>query len=426
MKLSSATSQPTGNEIPYPRLMVLGIATRLLVDTAAQCFHPFLTIFAAGLNVSVVTMGQLLSLRSIMGLTTPLIGSLADQHGYRRMMRLMLVAIIVGLLVIGMSTTVMLVIPGMIIMGVGLSGFVPTLHAYMSSRLPYHKRARGLGMLEYSWALAGIVGLYTMGQLIALTNWRLPLFLLAGGLSVTWVLLGALPSARPPLGHTPAEEDQNTRVTSLPWPQRVRQFFALGSRASSAYNAIFAGMLIFFAGLQLFVAHGAWLTFEYGLGAAALGTVAFILGCFDLSASVSVSLFTDRIGKLRSVIIGAVGVLIGYILIPWLNVNLIGAMIGIIITRTSFEFGIVSHISLISELSPEQRGKLMSLSAAFVLLGGTAATWLGPWLYSVYGVQALSWTGISAAAIAILLLLTKVEEATEPDSGSTENVQESL
>jgi len=397
--------------------MILSIATRLLVDTAGQIFSPFLTIFATGLNVSVVTMGQLLSLRSIMGLAVPLIGSLADRHGYRRVMRLMIVVLSSGLLLVGIANSLLTAVPGIVMMGIGLAGFVPTLHAYLSSRLPYNKRARGLGMLEYSWALAGIIGLYAAGQLIAASNWRVPLFILALGLGIMWFFLGALPPAQARQedahGEQPTTHDkieQRAPQQSTSWLRQIRSFLDLGEGSRSAYCAILAGTFIFFGGMQLFITHGAWLNFEYGLGAAALGTVALILGCFDLIASVSVSLFTDRIGKTRSVMIGAAGILLGYLLIPFLNGELLGAMAGIILTRTAFEFGIVSHISLISEQVPEQRGKLMSLSAAFVLGGGTVASWVGPWLYATQGVRGLSWTGSLTAIIALILLWKEVRE----------------
>jgi predicted MFS family arabinose efflux permease len=141
-----------------------------------------------------------------------------------------------------------------------------------------------------------------------------------------------------------------------------------------------------------------------------LGSVALVLGCFDLLASVSVSLFTDRFGKLRSVILGTGGVLLGYGLLPFLNSGLVGAVIGIILTRTSFEFGIVSQISLISEQAPDRRGKIMSLAAAFVLMGGTVANLIGPWLYTRYGVAGLSWTGVATMVVALILLVTQVSE----------------
>ncbi len=404
------TKQPQ-KDIAYPHLMALGITTRLLVDTVAQIFNPFLTIFALGLGVNVVTLGRLLSLRSIMGLSVPFIGAMADRHGYRRMMRLMLLFIIAGLLFLGSSTGLLLAVPGILMMGIGLAGFVPTLHAYLSARLPYAKRARGLGMLEYSWALAGIIGLYAMGQLIAISNWRVPLFVLATGLAVMWVALRALPLTRPLASDDPALVPTVELVNNP--AKRLRTFFHLGQRARSTYAAIIANMLLFFAGVQLFIVHGAWLNLEYGLGAAALGTVALILGCFDLMASISVSLFTDRVGKLRSVMLGTGGVMVGYAMLPFFNQSLFGAVLGIALTRACFEFGIVSQISLISEQVPAQRGKIISLAAAFVFVGDTIANLIGPWLYATQGVAGLSWTGMGATAVALLLLVTQVDEVTE-------------
>ncbi|MCB0065110.1 MAG: MFS transporter, partial [Caldilineaceae bacterium] len=349
------------------------------------------------------------------GLASPFIGSMADRYGYRRIMRLALLSIVLGLLFVGSSQGIAIAIVGFVLMGFGFSGFVPTLHAYLSTKLPYRIRARGLGMLEYSWALAGILGLYTMGQLIALTNWRVPFFVMAGGLLLMWLLLGFLPAARPTDGHSTPETigHESDKANADSPAMRIRTFFDVGSNARSAYSAVVANTLLFFAGMQLFIVHGAWLSREYGLGAVELGTVALILGCFDLSASVSVSLFTDRIGKLRSVTLGAAGVLLGYLVLPFLNFSVVSAVVGIALTRACFEFGIVSQISLMSEQAPEQRGKFLSLSAAFTLLGGTVANLTGPWLYTTQGVWGLSLSSIAAMVVALFLLLTQVREIIE-------------
>ena len=72
--------------------------------------------------------------------------------------------------------------------------------------------------------------------------------------------------------------------------------------------------------------------------------------------SVSVSLFTDRIGKRRSVIFGIVGSLIGYVVMPDFNVELGLAVAAIGVTRMFFEFSIVSYFPLLSEQAPAQRG----------------------------------------------------------------------
>ncbi|MEZ4868438.1 MAG: MFS transporter [Caldilineaceae bacterium] len=398
-------------DISLPRLLGLGMGTRLLVDTAMQIFAPFLTIFAAGLGVDVVTMGRLISVRTASGVLAPLLGSLADRHGYRKIMRLSLLLAIGGLLCIGSGQTLGMVVVGMILLGFGISSFVPVLHAYLSTRLPYAVRARGLGMLEYSWALAGIVGLYSAGQLIEALGWRGPLFILASALAVMWGLLGLLPAARVPAAA--AIETTGPRQAGL--RLRLRNFFDLGQHARSAYAAIVADMLIFYAGMQLMLVHGAWLNAEYQLGAAALGTVALLLGCFDLVASVSVSLFTDRIGKRRSVLLGTVGMVLGYVLMPWLNVTLPLAILSIALTRSSFEFGIVSFISLMSEQAPNRRGKVLSLSSAFALAGGTLASLTGPWLYVTYGVPGLSLSSMVAGLLSIIILVSLVQEQSDSD-----------
>ncbi|MEZ4734733.1 MAG: MFS transporter [Caldilineaceae bacterium] len=395
-------------DLSFAHLMGLSISARLLIDTVAQLFNPFLTIFAVGLGVDVVTLGRLLSLRLVTGIFTPVMGALADRHGYRRMMRLAILCVIAGLLLIGGSRGMVLLVLGMVVMGIGQAGFVPTLHAYLSARLPYNVRARGLGILEYSWALAGIVGLFVMGQLIAATDWRIPLFVLAVGLGGVWLLFGLLPAAHPQQHLTVAPP-----AVSRSSLRRFTSFFDLGSHSRSAYGAIAADALLFFAGMQLMVIYGAWLNQEYGLGAAALGSVALLLGCFDLAASVSVSIFTDRLGKRRSVLIGTLGTLLGNALLPFLNLSLPIAVAGIALTRGSFEFGIVSQISLLSEQAPDQRGKVLSLGSAVVMMGGALANLTGPWLYVHYGVWGLSAASVVALVISLVLVIGVVREPGE-------------
>lgn len=395
-------------ELPFRQLMGISISARLLTDTVSQLFNPFLTIFAAGLGVDVVTLGRLLSLRLVTGIFTPLIGALADRHGYRRMLRLALLCIIAGLLLIGGSHGMVTLVAGMVALGLGQAGFVPTLHAYLSARLPYAVRARGLGILEYSWALAGIIGLFVIGQLMAATGWRMPLFVLAGGLGCIWLLFGRLPPAA--ISHVATGAIAASAVAR--WRQLGR-FFDLGVRARSAYSAIFADALLFYAGMHLMVVYGAWLNAEYGLGAAALGSVALLMGCFDLAASVSVSLFTDRVGKRRSVLLGTVGMLLGYALLPFLNFGVAIAVAGIAFTRGCFEFGIVSQISLLSEQVPDQRGKMMALSSAVVMIGGAVANLTGPWLYVHYGVGGLCLVSVVALGMSVGLLLGLVSEPGE-------------
>jgi predicted MFS family arabinose efflux permease len=388
--------------------MVMSILTRLLVDSSSQMFNPYLPIFAAGLGTTVVVMGRLISVRSATGLVAPLIGAYADRHGYRQVMRAGLLGAAIGLAVVGSSSSPAVAAIGMVIMGLGLTAFVPTLQAYLSARLPYHERARGIGMLEYSWALTGIVGLSLMGLLIEATNWRAPFFVLAVGILVMSWVFGALPSAR---------EDRHSPVPPTPHPARsgrragLADFFRLGENASSAYSLIAASTATFFAAMLIMIVYGAWLADQYGLDPSGLGSVALLFGCFDLVASVSVSLFTDRIGKRRSVIFGTAGSLFGYLLIPWLNVGLIPAILATALARGFFEFAVVSNISLLSEQVPAMRGKVMTLGSAASLGASTIAAFAAPAIYTSTGIAGVATLSAGFAALSLLLLWTRVRDA---------------
>lgn len=408
---SSPTAAPTAapREITFARLIGVSISAKLVADTATQIFYPFLAIIAAGLGTDVVTMGRLVSLRSATGLVAPAFGVQADRRGYRRMIRLGLLLGAAGLLGVAVSRGVWMAAPAMIVMGLGITAFVPTLQAYVSGRLPYSRRARGLGMLEYSWALAGIVGLSLAGYLIAATSWRAPLFVLAGGMVVMYFVFGHMPAAH----HPPHAAEDAPEAARLPWPQRARAFFHLGGNARSTYFTILAGALSYFAASQMFIIYGAWLGDAFGFDAAALGTTALVLGCFDLIASVAVSLFTDRFGKRRSVILGTVVSLAAYLLLPSVAMTATLAVMAVAVARLGFEFGIVAYFPLLSEQTPGQRGKVMTLGAAGNQFFNMLAGFTAPWLYTYFGMGRLTLLSAASAAAALLVVLLLVQERGE-------------
>ncbi len=394
------------DDFSFARLMTISLGARLMVDASFQIFSPFLPVIAQGLNTSVVSLGRLVSLRSLMGLLSPVFGSIADRSGYRRVLRFALWVGALGLLLIGISVNLWIAAVGMVLSGIGMSGFTPTLQAYISGRLPYAQRARGIGILEYSWAITGIVSLLLIGWLIAATSWRAPFMLLAAGMAIMGFVFGMLPSAR----REGKEGPPSAETESAPLTERAAGFFRLQGNARSAYADMLVGSLGFFAGMQIMITYGAWLASEYGLGPAQLGAVAVVLGLFDLAASVSVSLFTDRLGKRRSVTIGVAGSLIGYLFLPFFNSTLILAVLGIALARGSFEFGVVSNFSLLSEQVPAQRGKVMTLGAAIGLSGATIASLTGPALYVSHGVPGLAAVSAAATVVALVILLLVVRE----------------
>ena len=388
--------------ISFRRLIGTGISAKLLIDIGQQIFNPFLPVIAAGMGMDVVSLGRLVGLRSLMGIFAPLSGELADRTSYRLVIRMALLLNAAGFLLVGVSQGPWVTAVGMILAGLGAGAFVPMLQAYVSGHLAYSIRARGLGMIEYSWALTGIVGLSLVGVLIERTSWRLPFLLLAVGMVGTAFVFGSMPATHTREG-TPHAAGGSVRRSPL-------ALLHLGSNMRSTYGAIAAGGLSYFAAMQVMLAHGAWLEQQYGLGPAQLGLVAFVFGWFDLAASVAVSLFTDRIGKRRSVLLGIAGSLAGYLVMPLFNTGVVAATIAIAVTRMFFEFNIVSHFPLLSEQSPAQRGKVMTTGAAVALIGATLAGFSGPWLLVNVGVAGLSWLSAAAVSVALVIVLFLVHE----------------
>lgn len=396
-------------ETGLPRLLAIIMSARLVVDTAAQIFNPFLGVIAAGMGLSAVQLGRLVGLRSFMGLLAPVAGVMGDRRGYRLVLRVALLLTAAGLVVVGVSNSLPVAVLGMVLLGAGMSSFVPTLQAYLSGRLPYAQRARAMGIVEYAWALTGIVSLPLMGLLIEATSWRAPFFLLAAGCVAMSFVFAALPSARAGRGPQ-AQPAARPRRSLRQWGAAAARFVDLSPNARSAWATIAAGSLVFFAAVQVMITHGYWLGSRYGLSPAQLGTVALVFGLFDLAASVLVSIFTDSFGKKRSVVLGGLVALAGYAALPWLDRGVVWAVLGLAVARFGFEFAVVANLPLLSEQLPAQRGKLMSLAAAISLVSNTVAGFTGPWLFTQYGVGALAWSSAAAMVISLAIMITLVRE----------------
>jgi MFS family permease len=417
----------------------MGLAAKFFIDTSVQLYNPFLTIYAAGLGISAVTMGKLVSLRNVMGLAAPLFGSVADRIGYRPMMRLALLLTGLGMLILATGANMAVLIIGMVVCGLGQSGYTPNIQAYLSSKLPYEKRSRFLGILEYAWAMAGIVGLSLMGLLIEWFSWRVPLIVIGGGLITAAALFRFLPivqQRRKDAGE-PAEAEQKTKTASSEAETeeappcdlrerlcRLRAFFYLGEHQLSAWAAVLVNTFNFFAIFHIMIIHGGWLEQSYGLRAGELGGVALLMGIFDWAASILVSVAGDRIGKRRSVILGVAGIALFSGLLPLFDRGLVWALAGLMLVRFSFEFATVSNFPLLSEQFPSKRGKVMSFSLAGGLIGTTVAATTGPAAFFRFGVWGLGPVSLASAALSLLLLHTLVREQPHRAAASGSSVEE--
>ncbi len=365
------------------RQVAVPFLSRLMTDIGTQLWFPFLPFLASGMGLTVAQLSRLLGLRNLCGSLAPVWGALADRHGHLKFLRLELLAAIAGYMLLTLSPTAGLRSLGVIITGVATLAFVPTLVAWISTRFPYRQRGRALGMLEYAWAVSGIAGVPLAAVLLETYSWKTPFWALAGGLVVVYFLFQGLPA--PPVR---AAQRPAVPISRARWEvSGLRAWMA--SIPPRAWAVIGFGFVLSLAMFDFLFVFGGWLTEAYGLTALQLGGVVMGMGAADLAGSVTASLFTDRLGKVRSLQAGSIVVLIAFGLLPVTDVHFMATMANLVLLRCGLEFTIVSTLAYASEIMPERRGFMMSFLSSGMFGGSGVSGVLGPALYQMGGITSL-------------------------------------
>ena len=372
------------------RLVGASLLTRITTDTLAQMFYAFLPILASGIGVTPVVFGRLLSVRSSAGFLTPLFGNLAERRGYRVTLPVILVCGAIGAFLLTTSLSLTVIVPSIFILGIGITTLQPMLAAYTSGALPAKYRARGMGIIEYGWALSSIIGVYVVGQLLKVGTWRTPLLILGGMMAVMGVVFALLLRNQPDLDDTP--------------PISLREQFNITENRSGAYGAIAIQALITFAGLHFFISYSIWLVNEYSFGAVQLASVVLTFGFVDLIGSGLVSVALDRMGRRRALMIGGGLSGVVFLLIGLANgFGLIVALGTLFFGRFLFEFTIVAGVITVSEQSPDQRSRVMSIMGVVATVSQALAGLTGPFSAELWGVAGIGIpTGIGFLLTALL------------------------
>ena len=341
--------------------LLLGIfAVRLVVDTSERLVYPFLTPIALGVGVSVTGMGVIISLRSWVGVVSPLLGLVADRYGKKRLMVFGLMTQLVGLLLMQAVSGWWVTLP-MVIMGLGTVSFVPIQLAYVSDLVAFERRGRALAFVDMSFATAGIVALPIVGWLIDGYGWRTPYLVLTVLTVITTSLtIWLLPDA-------PVVKSE----TSVGNP-----FTGLGRylKLPAVIASIILAGLIFFAFSGFNTVWALWLTEKYDFDTVQIGVMGTTVSLAELAGVIFSILFIDRIGKKRGIRIGfGLGIIlfVAWLLIPHTNWS---ARINLMLIGGVLEFTIVSFFPCISDQLPEARATLFTLAG----LGISAGLALGP------------------------------------------------
>lgn len=368
--------------LTVPQLLIL-LVGRLAFNTGFRIVYPLLPVLAAGLGVSLGAASLLVTVQVAANLLSPLGGALSDARGERFTMIIGLLAFCCGAAVCALTTAFGPFLVGYALIGLATALYMPAVQAYASARSDYSQRGRVLGALELSWALAALVGVAGLTQLIALRGSWAPAFwaLCALGLAMLGLTL-ALPDSGARHRHAGSEgAGRGVLGRADVW---------------AALSLIFFQML---AAELIFVVYASWLQGDFGASTEQLGLIFGLLGFVELAGSTAATLFTDRIGKRRAVVLGFLAVAVFQALLPLSGGNWGLFLLLFLLFDLSFEFSIVSAFPLVSGLADRGRGTLLALMVAASGLGRMVGSLAGPRLFAGPGFWV---NGLLAGALALV------------------------
>jgi predicted MFS family arabinose efflux permease len=377
-------------------------AVRTAINAPVRIIYPFLPSIARGLGISLAAASQLVTLRMVAGLAAPLLGLLADRYGRRRVMEVALsLFALASLLMAGVGTLAASAV-AFALYGLAKALYDPAVHAYVGDRVPYQERGRAVGIIELSWSGAWLLGVPASGLLIERFGWRAPwaALIVLGflGLGLTFVSL-------PPASRPATRRRSGSLVASMvgTWRNLLRR--------RSVAVLLATSFLLTMAIEVPFIVYGAWLETSFGLSLSTLGLASTVVGVAEATAELGSAAITDRLGKRRSVLVGLLGLAASLIALPWLSrLGLVAALAGVMLMLLNFEFGIVSLLPLATELAPEARASLFSLTVTAFSLSRILAALVGGWLWQWQTIALNAGVGAACALLAALLLARGMRE----------------
>jgi predicted MFS family arabinose efflux permease len=149
---------------------------------------------------------------------------------------------------------------------------------------------------------------------------------------------------------------------------------------------------------------GVWLEDSFGLKVAALAGASVVIGISELGGEGLVALTTDKLGKPRALVLGLTANALAALLLPIIGRTELGALIGLFLFYITFEYFVVSHIPLMSEVMPEARATLLSFNLTGHSLGRVIGALLAAFIYQKFGFFHIALIAILFNIFALLAL----------------------
>jgi predicted MFS family arabinose efflux permease len=368
--------------------LLVFMVLRTILNTMHRMVYPFLTVFARGLGVEITTISYVVTARSFFGMFAPVFGSIADQRGRKFGMLAGILLFTLGMGAVALQPNFVTFSIAVLLAILGKYLFDPAMQAYFGDRIPYERRGTALAVTEAAWSMSFIAGVPLAGLLIAGYGWDAPFPLLAGlGLVMFAVIWRMVPYTPPSQRKVDSVKNIRAVLTNVPALAGI-SIAMWASAGNELVNLIF----------------GVWLEDSFGLKIAALAGASAVIGLSELSGEGLVALTTDRLGKPRALALGLTGNVLAALLLPVIGRTEPGALIGLFLFYITFEYVLVSHIPLMTEVMPEARATLLSFNVTGHSLGRVIGALLATFIYQRFGFFPVALVAVLFNGFALLAL----------------------
>lgn len=256
----------------FPRLFWIVVTTRFIDAVGGTMLFPFFSLYVTQkFDVGMTQAGILLGMNSFFALVgSTLGGALTDKFGRRRLILFGLVFSALSSLSLGLATSIQMMYPLIIIVGLLSSTAYPAHEAMLADILPENKRQEGYGILRVVFNYAWIFGT-AMGGLIAVRSF-FALFIIDAVISciAAAILFRLLPETKPQV------KEEAERKEETFW--EMMKGYRVVVRDLAFVSFIVSGMLALIVYIQQYGSLAVYLRDVHGIDSKGYGMILSITG----------------------------------------------------------------------------------------------------------------------------------------------------
>jgi predicted MFS family arabinose efflux permease len=327
-------------------LLISGI---FLVGSDELILSPLLPELVRDLNTTFTVASLTVSLYGLaIGLVVPFIAPFIDRMVRSRLMGLSLLCFSLASMVCAVAPSMMIMLIARLLSGVFAGIYIPTAYAFVGDHVSFKYRGRVMGIVLSGWSLSLILGIPFGAYISEILDWRW-----------TYILIGVLGIMVSLLTLTTMKTEQKAEYS----PSERGKFFThlwlaiKQKQVSILILTTFCNMFGFY-GVYTFL--GSYVQDAYALNVNESGKVILFYG-IGIALSPLAGLIVDYLGKKPTLITALLGLCATLVALTIGKLPLSGLHILLIVWGALQSLVLTSISSLLSDQSPEYRGRIMSL-----------------------------------------------------------------